>query len=201
MRHSDLRPIVLEGRLARLEPLGLEHADALAEAGSDPAIFRWFSDDLGRPESFRPWIERALAEQSRGVSLPFATIDARSGRVVGSTRFLNIVPAHLRVEIGSTWLAPSAQRSGINREAKRLMLRNAFETWHVRRVEFKTHALNVQSRMALARLGAVEEGTLRKHMVMPDGSERDSVYFSVLDDDWPTIEARLGRTPQLEGES
>jgi RimJ/RimL family protein N-acetyltransferase len=196
MPQFDLRPIVLEGRLARLEPLGLEHADALAEAGSDPAIFRWFSDDLGRPEAFRHWIETALAERARGVSLPFATIDARSGRVVGSTRFLNIVPAHLRVEIGSTWLAPRAQRSGINREAKWLMLRHAFETWQARRVEFKTHASNVQSRNALARLGAVEEGILRKHMVMPDGSERDSVYFSILDDEWPAIKIRSGDLPE-----
>ncbi|HEY2156328.1 MAG TPA: GNAT family protein, partial [Isosphaeraceae bacterium] len=112
-------------------------------------------------------------------------------RVVGSTRFMNIVPAHLRVEIGGTWLARPAQRSGINREAKWLMLRHAFETWGLRRVEFKTHASNVQSRTALARLGAVEEGILRKHMVMPDGSERDSVYFSVLDDEWPAVKARL----------
>jgi RimJ/RimL family protein N-acetyltransferase len=104
---------------------------------------------------------------------------------------MNIAPAHLRVEIGSTWLSPAAQRTGINREVKFLMLRHAFETWHVRRVEFKTHASNVQSRTALARLGAVEEGTLRKHMVMPDGSARDSVYFSIVDDDWPAIRARL----------
>ncbi len=191
MPHFDLRPIVLEGRLVRLEPLGLEHADALAEAGSDPAIFRWFSDDLTRPEAFRPWVETALAELVRGVSLPFVTVDARSGRVVGSTRFMNVVPAHLRVEIGSTWLTPSAQRSGLNREAKWLMLRHAFETWRVRRVEFKTHASNVQSRTALARLGAVEEGILRKHMVMPDGSARDSVYFGILDDEWPAVGAAL----------
>ncbi len=111
---------------------------------------------------------------------------------MGSTRFMNIVPAHLRVEIGSTWLAPSAQRSGINREAKWLMLRHAFETWRVRRVEFKTHASNVQSRTALAGLGAVEEGILRRHMVMPDGSARDSVYFSILEEEWPGVSARLG---------
>lgn len=192
MPQFAIEPIVLEGRLVRLEPLALDHAGPLAEAGADPAIFRWFAGRPGPPGGFRAWIEQALDEQSRGVSLPFATVEANSGRVVGSTRFLNIVPAHLRVEIGSTWLAPPAQRTGLNREAKFLMLRHAFETWHVRRVEFKTHALNVPSRTALARIGAVEEGTLRKHVVMDDGSPRDSVYFSVIDDEWPALTARLG---------
>ena len=191
MPHFDVRPIVLEGRHVRLEPLALDHADPLAEAGADPAIFRWFAGRPGPPGGFRAWIEQALDELARGVSLPFATTDARTGRVIGSTRFMNIVPTHLRVEIGSTWLAPDVQRTGANREAKFLMLRHAFETWHVRRVEFKTHALNVQSRTALARLGAVEEGTLRKHIVMDDGSPRDSVYFSVIDDEWPALKARL----------
>jgi RimJ/RimL family protein N-acetyltransferase len=195
----EVRPTVLEGRLVRLEPLSIDHADALAEAGADALLFRWFFDDLGRPEAFRPWVATALAELALGVSLPFATIDVGSGRVVGSTRFMNIAPAHLRVEIGSTWLNPTAQRTGINREAKLLMLRHAFETWHVRRVEFKTHASNVQSRTALARLGAVEEGILRKHMVMPGGSARDSVYFSIVDEEWPAIKTGLGaRSEQAE---
>lgn len=188
----EVRPIALEGHRVRLVPLTLDHADALAEAGADPSIFRWFSDRLDRPEAFRPWIATALDEAARGTSLPFATIDAATGRVIGSTRFLAIVPAHLRVEIGATWLTPSAQRTGANREAKSLMLRHAFETWRVRRVEFKTNASNVQSRTALARLGAVEEGILRKHMVTPDGGVRDSVYFSITDDEWPAVKARLG---------
>ena len=198
MPHFAVGPVVLEGRLVRLEPLTLGHAGPLAEAGADPSIFRWFAGRPGPPGGFRAWIEQALDEQARGASLPFATIDAESGRVVGSTRFLNIVPAHLRVEIGSTWLDPPAQRTGINREAKFLMLRHAFEAWHVRRVEFKTHALNLQSRTALTRLGAVEEGTLRKHIIMYDGSPRDSVYFSVIDDEWPALRARLG-TPDGSG--
>ena len=191
MPSFEVRPVVLEGRIVRLEPLSLDHAAALAEAGSDPSVFRWFAGRPAPSAGFRAWIEMALDEQARGVSLPFATIDTRTGRVVGSTRFMNIVPAHLRVEIGSTWLTPTAQRTGANREAKFLMLRHAFETWRVRRVEFKTHALNIQSRTALALLGAVEEGTLRKHVVMDDGSPRDSVYFSVVDDEWPALKARL----------
>ncbi len=157
MPHFVVGPVVLEGRLVRLEPLALDHAGPLAEAGADPSIFRWFAGRPGPPGGFRTWVEQALDEQARGVSLPFTTVDARTGRVVGSTRFLNIVPAHLRVEIGSTWLDPSAQRTGLNREAKFLMLRHAFETWHVRRVEFKTHALNVQSRTA-AKLARARRG-------------------------------------------
>jgi RimJ/RimL family protein N-acetyltransferase len=195
----EVRPVVLEGRLVRLEPLGLDHAGPLAEAGADPSIFRWFSDRLDRPEAFAAWIATALDEQARGVSLPFAIVDVASGRVVGSTRFMNIVPAHLRVEIGGTWLAPAVQRTGANREAKFLMLRHAFEAWLVRRVEFKTHASNVQSRTALAGLGAVEEGTLRKHMVTPDGGVRDSVYFSFTDDEWPAVKARLGPDRRQRG--
>jgi RimJ/RimL family protein N-acetyltransferase len=111
--------------------------------------------------------------------------------VVGSTRFANIDRQNLRVEIGWTWLLRKWQRTGANREAKYLMLRHAFEVWGVRRVEFKAHAANVQSRQALAGLGAVEEGTLRKHMVMPDGSARDSVYFSIIDTEWAGVKARL----------
>jgi N-acetyltransferase len=191
MPSFEIHPIGLEGRIVRLEPLSLDHAGALAEAGSDPSVFRWFAGRPGTVGGFRAWIEIALDEQARGVSLPFTTIDDRTGRAIGSTRFMNIVPAHLRVEIGSTWLDPGAQRTGANREAKFLMLRHAFETWRVRRVEFKTHALNIQSRTALARLGAVEEGTLRKHIIMDDGSPRDSVYFSVVDDEWPALKARL----------
>ena len=194
MPRFEARPVVLEGRLVRLEPLSLDHAGPLADAGADPAIYRWFAGRPGPPGGFHAWVEAALDEQARGVSLPYATIDAQTGRVVGSTRFLNIVPAHLRVEIGSTWLDPASQRTGANREAKFLMLRHAFETWRVRRVEFKTHALNAQSRTALARLGAVEEGILRKHIIMDDGSPRDSVYFSVVDDEWPALKVKLGRS-------
>ena len=134
---------------------------------------------------------RGIDEQARGVSLPFATTDANSGTVLGSTRFGNIDVNNLRVEIGWTWLTPTSQRTGANREAKYLMLRHAFETWGVRRIEFKTHHRNLQSQTALSRLGAIQEGVLRKHIIMPDGSARDSVYFSIVDDEWPAIKARL----------
>jgi N-acetyltransferase len=187
----DVKPVDLSGRLVRLEPLRSEHADALAVAAEDPSLFRWYAIRLQRPEDIRAWVRDGVNEAERGVSLPFATVEQRSDRVIGSTRFGNIDRNNLRVEIGSTWLLREWQRTGANREAKYLMLRHAFETWRVRRVEFKTHAANVQSRQALARLGAVEEGTLRKHMVMADGSARDSVYFSIIDSEWAGVKARL----------
>jgi N-acetyltransferase len=174
-----------------LEPLRNEHADALAVAAEDPALFRWYAIRLDGPEDIKTWLREGVADGERGASLPFATIEQRGGRVIGCTRFGNIDRHNLRVEIGWTWLLREWQRTGANREAKYLMLRHAFETWGVRRVEFKTHAANVQSRQALAGLGAVEEGTLRKHMVMPDGSARDSVYFSIIDTEWPGVKARL----------
>jgi RimJ/RimL family protein N-acetyltransferase len=177
--------------LVRLEPLRREHADALAVAAEDPALFRWYATSLHTPEEIKEWLREGVAEGERGVSLPFAIAEQRGGTLIGSTRFGNIDRHNLRVEIGSTWLVRGWQRTGANREAKYLMLRHAFEHWGVRRVEFKTHAENVQSRRALAGLGAVEEGTLRKHMVMPDGSARDSVYFSIVDTEWEDVKARL----------
>lgn len=187
-------PVVLEGHVVRLEPLAREHARGLAEAAAlGPESFRWLpSASIDGEESARRWIGAMLDAQARGVTLPFATIHRESGRVIGTTRFLNIDVPDLKVEIGSTWLARPWQRSGTNREAKALMLCHAFETWGVRRVEFKTDSRNQQSRTALARLGAVEEGTLRKHLVLPDGSPRDSVYFSILDEEWPEVRRRLG---------
>ena len=190
--HSfNIADVSLAGPRAKLVPLTLVWLDALAEAAADPAIFRWHVALMNGPEAIRAWVEKALAERAAERALPFVTLDAVTGRVIGSTRFFNIDVANLKAEIGYTWLVASAQRTGINREAKYLMLRYAFETWRLRRVEFKAHAKNQQSRAALLRLGAVEEGTLRKHMVMPDGSARDSVYFSIIDTEWPQLKARL----------
>jgi RimJ/RimL family protein N-acetyltransferase len=194
----EVEPVVLSGRLVRLEPLRRQHADALAVAADDPALFRWYATSVNSPEDIKTWVREAVAEGERGVSLPFAILEQDGGTVIGSTRFGNIDRHNLRVEIGWTWLLRGWQRTGANREAKYLMLRHAFETWKVRRVEFKTHAANVQSRQALAGLGAVEEGTLRKHMVMPDGSARDSVYFSIIDTEWAGVKARLEQRMEAE---
>ena len=187
----NLSPATLEGRVVRLEPLGLHHLDALCEVGLDPAIWAIALAPIASRNDMRRYIESALAEQAAGSALPFATVVREGGVVVGSSRFGNIVPDHKRVEIGWTWIAPRWQRTAVNTEAKYLMLRHAFETWGCRRVELKTNALNARSRAAMLRIGATEEGTLRKHMINADGSVRDSVYFSVTDDEWPLVRLRL----------
>jgi RimJ/RimL family protein N-acetyltransferase len=190
-------PCTLEGAHARLEPLALEHFDALAEASLGQNLFRFFPFPLERREHLRAFVEAMLGAGAAGATLSFATIDRASGRVAGSTSFLAIDRANRRAEIGATWLAPAWQRTALNTEAKYLMLRHAFARARLNRVEFKTDARNVRSRAALARIGAVEEGTFRRHMVMPDGALRDSVWFSVIAEEWPDVrdllERRLGR--------
>jgi RimJ/RimL family protein N-acetyltransferase len=184
-------PITLEGRVVRLEPLSLDHLDGLTAVGLDPAIWRWMSVTIETRDDMRRYIEAALIACDAGHELPFATVERTTGRVVGSTRYLNIEPAHRRLEIGWTWVAPAWQRSAVNTEAKLLQLGHAFDVLGARRVEFKTDSLNGPSRRALARIGAVEEGTLRNHMLMPGGRMRHSVYFSVTDLEWPAVKRRL----------
>jgi RimJ/RimL family protein N-acetyltransferase len=187
----NLAPATLEGRVVRLEPLGLRHLDALCAVGLEPSLWAFTTMQIATPEQMRGYVETALAEQRAGTALPFATVERAGGTVVGTTRFANAVHEHARVEIGWTWIAPRWQRTGVNTEAKLLMLRHAFEVLRVRRVELKTSALNLRSRAAMLRIGATEEGTLRKHMINADGSARDSVYFSITDDDWVTVRPRL----------
>lgn len=187
----NLAPVVLEGRVVRLEPLTLDHVDALSAVGLDPALWALTTIRVANVDDMRRYVATALEEQRDGTALPFATIERATGTLVGTTRFANAVHEHARVEIGWTWIAPPWQRSGVNTEAKYLMLRHAFEVLKVRRVELKTSALNARSRAAILRIGATEEGTLRKHMINADGSARDSVYFSVTDDEWPRVSARL----------
>jgi RimJ/RimL family protein N-acetyltransferase len=187
----NLAPVTLEGRVVRLEPLGLEHLGALCAVGLEPSLWAFTTIQITTPAEMRGYVDTALAEQRAGTALAFATVDRATGTVVGTTRFANAVHEHARVEIGWTWVAPRWQRTGVNTEAKLLMLRHAFEVLRVRRVELKTSALNLRSRAAIRRIGATEEGTLRKHMINADGSARHSVYFSVLDDEWPAVQARL----------
>src|SRR5690606_1434667 len=196
-RREPLEAVTLEGELVRLEPLSLEHHAASCEVGLDPELWRWSSVRADSPEAMRAYIEDALEEWREGRALPFATIERRSGRVVGSTRFGNVELGHGRVEIGWTWVARAYQRTGINVEAKLLMLRHAFEKLGCARVEFKAHALNERSRRAILALGAKEEGTLRSHMVVADGTRRDTVDYSIRDSEGPDVrrhlEARLAR--------
>ena len=186
-------PLTLEGSFVRLEPIRREHADLFWDVAHNDLedIFRWIPYSMKTREDFQRLIDKAFTEQERGESIVFATVERASGRVIGSTRFMNIDRTNRRVEIGSTWIAPAWQRTAINTEAKYLMLRHAFEIWGCVRVELKTDALNQKSRTAILRIGAKEEGTLRRHVVTSTGRVRDSVYFGILDSEWPEVKARL----------
>ena len=184
-------PVVLEGSRVRLEPLAPEHFEDLRLVALDQPLWQW---TIMRPQDeagLRSWFETALANAETGVERPFATVDRATGRAIGSSRFLSIVPEHRRLEIGWTWVATAYQRTGANREAKLLQLTHAFEALGANRVEFKTHSRNERSRTALAGIGATFEGVFRSHMVMPDGSIRDSAYFSVIAAEWPAVKASL----------
>ncbi len=186
-----LNPLILEGQYVRLEPLSLDHLDALIEVGLDEDLWRLTPTPVQSRDDMAAYIQTALDGQAQGTMLPFATVERASGTVIGSTRFGNVALAHRRVEIGWTWIAAPWQRTAVNTEAKLLMLRHAFGPLGCHRVEFKTDALNERSRRAILRLGATEEGTLRKHMVTASGRVRDTVYFSITDDEWPRVEANL----------
>jgi len=175
----------------RLVPLGREHLPALVAAGSDPSIWQWYSVNAGAPEAMRAFVEDALDMQRQGTGVPFAVVEQAGGAIVGSTRFGAIERRHRRAEIGWTWLQPRCQRTGINTEMKYLMLRHAFERWGLMRVEFKTDSLNEKSRNALERIGAVEEGILRNHMITWSGRVRHSVYYAITDGDWPRVKRHL----------
>lgn len=188
-----ISPFSLEGTHVRLEPLRPEHAAMLWEIAKDHLadLFQWIPYRLESVEHFKEFNRQVLEEQKRGVSIPFASYERESEQIVGTTRFMNMDLANRKVEIGSTWIAPRWQRTVINTESKYLMLCHAFEVWNCVRVELKTDALNQRSRQAILRLGAKEEGTLRKHMLTWNGRQRDSAYFSILDTEWPQVKVGL----------
>jgi RimJ/RimL family protein N-acetyltransferase len=185
----DVRPVTLQGRHVRLEPLSLAHLDPLAEVGLDAELWRWTLAQIGSKDDLRCYIEAALALQQAGSALPFAILSG--DRAVGSTRYGSIDRVNRRLEIGWTWVAKDWQRTSVNTEAKYLLLGHAFETLWCVRVEFKTDVLNEPSRRALLRIGATEEGTLRRHLLTEAGRWRDSVYYSILDSEWPAVKQRL----------
>ena len=187
----QVEPVVLEGERVRLEPMRRDHLPALAEAGRYDELWKWTSTMANTPAAMAEYMEAALAEAEALRSLPFVTIDKPSAAIVGSTRFGNIDPANRRAEIGWTWISPPFQRTYVNSEAKYLMLRHAFDVWNCVRVELKTDVLNEKSRAAMRRLGAVEEGVLRRHIVTHTGRFRDTIYYSILDHEWPAVRARL----------
>jgi N-acetyltransferase len=187
----DLQTVTLTGRHVELRPLSWDHFEDLAKISDHESIWRWYNTSGQSREQLREWLTGIFSEQERGSAVAFATFDRATGRIAGCTRFMNIDVTNLRVEIGGTWLAPDFQRTQLNTEAKYLMFRHAFEVWGCNRVEFKTDSLNMQSRTAIARLGAKEEGTLRNHMVTYTGRLRHSVYFSVIAEEWPEVKAGL----------
>ena len=186
-------PVTLEGVHVRLEAMRAEHTEELIAAGTGHGLFRFFPVSMETAEGMRAFVAYALAALAKRTALPFTTIERHSGQIVGSTSYLAIEPAHKRLEIGATWITPSHQRTAVNTEAKLLQLGHCFEVLGCNRVEFKTDARNDRSRAALARIGAVEEGTFRAHMVMPDAALRSSVYFSVIASEWPAVKERLVR--------
>lgn len=183
--------VVLEGRHVRLEPLREDHLAGLAAVGLDEDLWRWIPTPVRTVEEMAAYIATALREQAQGVSLPFALVEWQTGRPIGSTRYGSIDRAHHRVEIGWTWVAREWQRTAINTEAKYLLLKHAFETLGCIRVELKTDSRNERSRAAILRIGAREEGIFRNHMITASGRIRHTVYFSIVDSEWPSVKARL----------
>lgn len=194
-----LAPVILDGQWVRLEPLTLGHVADLTRVALDDELWKWTVDDVRTVSDLEDYVRRALDMERAGGALPFATVDRASGRAIGSTRFALHEREHSRVEIGWTWVGREWQRSAVNTEAKLLMLAHAFDVLGLRRVELKTDVLNDRSRRAIARLGAVEEGILRQHVVTRSGRVRDTVYYSILSREWPAVRSglreRLARGP------
>ena len=184
-------PVTLEGRHVRLVPLEREHQEALANAAADGELWKLWYTSVPSPETIAAWMDTALAMRDSAGAQPFTIIDARTGDVIGSTRYMNVEAAHRRLEIGSTWYAKRMQRTAINTEAKLLLLAHAFDTLNAIAVEFRTHFMNRQSRAAIARLGAKEDGILRTHQIGRDGIYRDTVVFSIIESEWPAVRANL----------
>ncbi len=186
------QPVVLVGRWVRLEPLSEAHVPDLSQAGSDPSIWQYMRyGEITTEAGMLRWVRSLLQAQALGTDLPFAVIYIDTGKAIGCTRYLEIRPEHRAVEIGGTWYAVTYQRTAVNTECKYLLLRHAFETLGCIRVQFKTDLRNERSQRALERIGAVKEGILRNHMILPDGVIRHSVYYSIIQEEWPVVKARL----------
>jgi RimJ/RimL family protein N-acetyltransferase len=189
-------PVTLEGNLVQLEPLSMDHLPALAEIAFHPQTWRWMSDRMESEDDLRRYIQAGLDAAAAGAAMPWATRSTKDNRIIGSTRFADIQPAHWTLEIGWTWMHPDYQRRGINVEAKYMQLRHAFEVMGARRVAFKTHHQNMKSQTAIQALGAKHEGIFRNHVIMPDGSPRHSYWYSIIDEEWPEVKANLERRMQ-----
>ena len=187
-----IEPVTLYGNLVRLEPLTIDHAPGLAQVGNDSNIWQYMLyGDVNSPEKMASWVRDILSRQAQATDLAFAVRHLASGRLAGATRYLDIRPAHRGLEIGGTWYGVEFQRTRVNTEAKYLLLKHAFETLDAIRVQFKADSRNARSLQAIERLGAQREGILRNHMILENGLFRDSVYFSILDSEWPAVKQRL----------
>jgi RimJ/RimL family protein N-acetyltransferase len=198
MAAMEVKPVVLQGKHVRLEPLSEAHVAGLAEVGAGQEFWDFMLyGNINTFEDMHNWVLDILARAQRGTDLPFAVIHLAAGRVAGATRYLNIMPNDRGLEIGGTWYGLEFQRTPVNTECKYLLLRHAFETLGCIRVQLKTDLRNERSQKAIERLGAVREGVLRNHMILPDGRYRDSVFYSILDREWPAVKKRLEE--MLEG--
>jgi N-acetyltransferase len=187
----SLAPVTLIGSLVRLAPLLRSHADALAQVGLFADLWRLQPRAIETVADMQAYVDQALEDQARGVSLPFVIHRLADQAIIGSTRFMDIAPRHRRLEIGATWITPACQRTGANVEAKLLLLAHAFDVLGMEKVVLKTEALNAQSRTAILAMGAVEEGIFRRHLIADSGRPRDMVYFSILRAEWPDVRRRL----------
>jgi len=187
-----IEPVTLRGSVATLEPLAPEHAPALALAAADGELWRLWYTSVATPERMPEYVAAALAMRDDQGAMPFVVRANATGDIIGCTRFFNVDAKSRRVEIGHTWYARRAQRTPVNTECKRLLLAHAFDVLQCIAVEFRTHWFNHASRTAIARLGAKQDGVLRNHQLMPDGSRRDTVVFSIIDAEWPAVRAHLG---------
>jgi RimJ/RimL family protein N-acetyltransferase len=188
----NIHPITLIGRVIRLEPLSEAHVPDLTVAGQDESIWRYMLyGTIRTEEQMRAWVQDLLSRQACGTDLPFAVIYQESGRAIGATRFMEICPEHRSLEIGGTWYSVAFQRTAVNTECKYLLLRHAFEVWKCIRVQLKTDLRNERSQRSIERIGAVKEGVFRNHMILADGAIRHSVFYSILDSEWPAVKARL----------
>jgi len=187
-----VEPVVLSGKFVRLEPLSEAHVPGLSVAGMDASIWRYMLyGEVTSVEKMGAWVRDILSRKAAGSDQPFVVVQLSSGRLAGATRYLEIRPAHRSLEIGGTWYGVEFQRTPLNTEAKYLLLRHAFETLGCIRVQFKADSRNERSQRAIERLGAVREGLLRNHIILEDGTYRHSVYYSILEDEWPAVKARL----------
>jgi RimJ/RimL family protein N-acetyltransferase len=188
----DVKPIVLEGKHVRLEPMTEAHISGLAQIGLSQDFWQFMLyGDMNTEEDMVNWVRDILARAEKGTDLPFVAIHLASGRIAGATRYLNIMPKDHGLEVGGTWYGLEFQRTPVNTECKYLLMRHAFETLRCIRVQLKTDLLNVRSQKAIERIGAKKEGVLRNHMILPDGRIRDSVFYSILDTEWPQVKKKL----------